>query len=134
MFIAGRHLERRVVEAVRSAGHDDITLAMARLAARIHENGSRLTDLADAAGVTKQTAYVLVEQLVTGGYVERTPDPSDGRARLIRVAPRGRRVQRIARRVEADVLREWEEHLGSRDLERLTDALTRLREITDTAP
>jgi DNA-binding MarR family transcriptional regulator len=107
---------------------------MARLAARIHDNGSRLTELAEAAGVTKQTAYILVEQLVAAGYVRRTPDPTDRRARLIRIEPRGRRVQKVARQVEAEVLQEWQAHLGARDLERLTDALTRLREITDLAP
>jgi DNA-binding MarR family transcriptional regulator len=134
MFIAGRHVERRVIDAVHAAGYTDLTLAMARLAARIDDDGSRLTDLADAAGVTKQTAHILVEQLVAAGYVRRTPDPTDRRARLIRIEPRGRRVQKVARQVEADVLQEWEAHLGARDLERLTDALTRLREITDLAP
>jgi DNA-binding MarR family transcriptional regulator len=134
MFIAGRHVERRVIDAVHSAGYTDLTLAMARLAARIHDNGSRLTELAEAAGVTKQTAYILVEQLVAAGYVRRTPDPTDRRARLIRIEPRGRRVQKVARQVEAEVLQEWQAHLGARDLERLTDALTRLREITDLAP
>jgi DNA-binding MarR family transcriptional regulator len=134
MFIAGRHVERRVIDAVHSAGYTDLTLAMARLAARIHDNGSRLTELAEAAGVTKQTAYILVEQLVAAGYVRRTPDPTDRRARLIRIEPRGRRVQKVARQVEAEVLQEWQAHLGARDLERLTDALTRLREITDLTP
>jgi hypothetical protein len=43
-------------------------------------------------------------------------------------------VQKVARQVEAEVLQEWQAHLGARDLERLTDALTRLREITDLAP
>jgi DNA-binding MarR family transcriptional regulator len=133
MFIAGRHVERRVIDAVHAAGYPDLTLAMARLAARIHDEGSRLTNLAEAAGVTKQTAYILVEQLVAAGYVRRTPDPTDRRARLIRIEPRGRRVQKVARQVEAEVLQEWQAHLGARDLERLTDALTRLREITDVA-
>ena len=130
MFIAHRHAERRILERIHEAGFTDITPAMARLAARLDEGGSRLTALADSAGVTKQTAHVLVEQLIAGGYVRRTPDPQDGRARLIVVAARGRRVTEVARRAEEGLLDEWREHLGARDLQRLTGILTRLREIT----
>lgn len=131
MFIAHRHVERRILERLNAAGFTDITPAMARLAARLDEGGSRLTKLADAAGVTKQTAHVLVEQLIAGRYVQRIPDPHDGRARLIVVIARGERVIAQARRGEQEILDEWREHLGARDLDRLTSILTRLRTITD---
>ena len=133
MFIAHRHAERRVIEAAHAAGYDDLTPAMARLAARLHDDGSRLTDLAESAGVTKQTAHVLVEQLVARRYARRTPDPHDRRARLIVLAARGRRVRDVARGAEEEILQDWEAHLGARDVRRLTEILTRLREITDRA-
>lgn len=131
MFIAWRHLEQRVIAAVEEDGFDDITLAQARLAARIAEGGSRLTDLAEQAQITKQSAGFLVDQLEKAGYVERVPDPSDARARLIRFAERGYAVQRRARKEEAVVLAEWERHLGPRRMAALQEALTSLREITD---
>lgn len=131
MFIAQRHVERAILARLHEAGFADLTPAMARLAARLDEGGSRLTALADSAGVTKQTAHVLVEQLIAGRYVRRTPDPHDGRARLIITAERGKEVTEVARRGEQEILDEWRAHLGSRDLERLTDIMTRLREITD---
>ena len=92
------------------AGYDDITLAQGRIAARLGERGSRLTELADAAQVTKQTAGYLVDQLERAGYVERRPDPTDARARLVCLSDRGRAVQREARTVERRIAREWSRH------------------------
>ncbi|MBO0841575.1 MAG: MarR family transcriptional regulator [Nocardioides sp.] len=131
MFIAYRHAERRIFAALAEAGYDDITLAQGRLAARIDEHGSRLTTLAESAQVTKQTAQHLVDQLEAAGYVERTPDPTDARARLVRLADRGRGVQAAARREEERILQEWTDHLGVRRMKALREALARLREITD---
>jgi len=130
MFIAVRHVETRVIDGVREAGHD-MTLAQARLAARIGEHGTRLTDLAEQAQVTKQSAGFLVDQLEGAGYVERVPDPADARARLVRFTDKGREVVAAARKVERQVLREWQRHLGPERFAALRDALTALREITD---
>ncbi len=88
MFIAYRAMDEQVVRAVRAAGYE-VTVAQARLAQRIAPDGSRLTDLAEQAQVTKQTASLLIAALEREGLVERVPDPADGRARLIRLAPKG---------------------------------------------
>ena len=98
---------------------------------RIAPEGSRLSDLARQAGITKQSAAFLVDQLERLGYVHRGPDPRDGRARLVRIAERGTRSVEIARRVVAQVESEWEAHLGSRRWAQLRSILTDLREITD---
>ncbi len=130
MFIAARHVEQRVLAALREAGHD-LTLAQARLLARVPEDGIRLTQLAESAQVTKQTAGFLVDQVEKAGYVERVPDPTDARARLVMVGPRGRQAQKVARTIERRIEREWAEHLGPDRLRLVTDALSDLRQITD---
>ena len=130
LFVAHRELERRVFEEVRAAGFE-ATMSQARIFQRIDEQGSRVTKLAESAGVTKQTAGYLVDQLEELGYVERVPDPDDARARLVRVTDRGRRAVEVARPVEEQVYAEWAAHLGGADLERLREILTRLREVTD---
>ena len=130
MFVAVRHLESRVLEAVGDAGFD-FTLAQARLIARIGEEGTRLTDLAEQAQITKQSAGFLVDQIEKAGFVERVPDPADARARLVRFTERGREGVRVARKVEGQVLREWRRHLGPERFVALQGALTTLREITD---
>lgn len=131
MFICGRHIETRVMAAITEAGFGDITLAQARIAARISPTGTRLTELAEAAQVTKQTAGFLVDQLERAGYVERVPDPADARAKLVRFAPRGEAVVACARRVEAEVEREWQAHLGRDAYRAMHSALNSLRELTD---
>jgi DNA-binding MarR family transcriptional regulator len=130
-FYPHRAMEARILAALAAAGFDDITAAQGRIAARIGAGGTRLTDLAEQALVTKQTAGHLVDQLERGGYVRRVPDPTDARARLVQMAERGDRVVALARRVEAEVEAEWTAYLGEEATGRLREALTRLREITD---
>ena len=131
LFIPYRALESRVFEALAAAGFDDITTAQARVFQRIGPDGSRLTELARAAQVTKQTAGFLVDQLERAGYVERTQDPSDGRARLIRITTRGAGTIPISAAVIAEIEAEWTEHIGRHRMDRLRKTLSALREITD---
>ena len=98
--------------------------------ARIDPDGTRLTDLAERALITKQTAGFLVDQLERAD-VRRVPDPRDARARLVQIAERGRAAVKVARQTEANVEAEWTAHLGEEAAARLRHALARLREITD---
>lgn len=130
-YIASRAMEARVFGALAAAGFDDITTAQGRVFARIGPKGTRVTDLAAQAGITKQTAGFLVDQLERAGYVRRVPDPADARARLVQIAPRGEGAVAFARAAEAEVEAEWTQHLGKQGTSQLRRALTRLREITD---
>jgi DNA-binding MarR family transcriptional regulator len=131
LFIPYRALEDRVFAALAEAGYDDFTPAQARVLQRIGPDGTRLTELAAAAQVTKQTAGFLVDQLERSGYVRRTPDPTDARARLVRLADRALAAKAVADGVVAAVEQEWRTHLGERRWRQLRDALVRLREVTD---
>ena len=130
-YIAYRSMETRVFEALAAAGFADMTTAQGRVFARIGPNGTRVTELAEQAQITKQTAGFLVDQLERAGYVRRVPDATDARARLVQIAPRGQAAVAIARTVEAEVEAEWTRHLGKQGASQLRRALTRLREITD---
>lgn len=74
---------------------------------------------------------MLVAGLEEKGFVERVPDPRDGRARIIRFTPAGRAAVRRAQRIVLRVEHEWEEHLGPGLAASLREGLTRLRELTD---
>jgi DNA-binding MarR family transcriptional regulator len=130
-FIAYRAMENRVLQDLAAAGFGDITAAQGRIFARIDPDGTRVTDLAERAQVTKQTAGFLVDQLERAGYVRRVPDPRDARARLVQIAERGRAATDVARQTEAAVEAEWTHHLGRASAVQLRQALTRLREIAD---
>ncbi len=131
MFIAYRATENRILEAVHHAGYREITVAQARIAARIGPHGTRLTELAEQAQVAKQTATALVDRLEHAGYVERVVDPTDARARLVRLTARGKDIIPVARAEEARIESEWAAHLGERRMRQLRAALTLLRAITD---
>ena len=131
LFLPYRALENRIFAALAEAGFDDFTPAQARVMQRIGPNGTRLTELAEQAQITKQTAGFLVDQLEKTGYVTRLPDPTDKRARLVCLAEKASSAQRIGAAVVAEVEKEWEEHIGTRRMKQLREALTLLREITD---
>ena len=131
LFIPYRYMEDRIFRAIQDAGFDDWTLAQARVFQRIAAGGSRLTDLADQAQMSKQSAGVLVDQLEHLGYVRRAPDPTDGRARLIVIEERGRRAAEVAATTSSEILAEWRDYLGTRNFTLLRQILDQLREITD---
>ncbi len=105
-------LQKRVEAALEEAGMGDLRRAHHPVLQHLDEDGSRVTDLADRMRVTKQAVAYLVDYLERRGYLERVPDPRDGRAALLRRTERAWEVHRIARRVVEDVQREWADHLG----------------------
>ena len=76
------------------------------------DNGSRLTDLADRSGLTKQAVGEAVAELERKGYLERVPDPEDGRAKIIKLTPRGVDAAHTGRRLFKEIEDEWAERYG----------------------
>jgi DNA-binding MarR family transcriptional regulator len=131
MFIAARSAANRIFEAVQQSGFDDVTIAQSRLMMGVDPGGTRLSVLAERAQIAKQTATALVDKLERAGYVERVPDPTDGRARLVRLTARAEAAIPRARAEEDRIEQEWRAHLGPKRMQQLRDALTELRTITD---
>ena len=131
MFLSFRYAEMKVMDAIGEAGHDDLTLAQARVCARIAPRGSRLTDLAEQAQITKQSAGALVDQLERNGYVARIVDPSDARARLITFTEKGQSLVARARGAEQRVEGEFEQLLGASRMRELRESLSDLRKLVD---
>ena len=131
MYIASRSAANRIFEALQERGFDDATIAQSRLMMGIDPDGTRLSVLAERAHIAKQTATALVDKLERAGYVERVADPTDGRARLVRMTARAKSVISYARAEEERIEEEWRAHLGAERMQQLREALTELREITD---
>jgi DNA-binding MarR family transcriptional regulator len=131
LLIPYRYMEDRIFQAVRDAGFDDLTLAQSKVFQRVDPAGSRLTDLAAAAQMTKQSAGVMVDELERFGYVRRVPDPTDGRARVIQIQERGRRAIEAGKAAHDQIVAEWQAYLGTRNFTMLRQILEQLREITD---
>ena len=90
--------------------------------------GARLTELARAARVTKQSMAALVDSLERGGYVARVADPDDGRAARIRLTARGRRYARDVRRFGRELEARLAGALGDRKVQELRATLEELLE------
>ncbi len=91
-----------------------------------HPEGMWSTDLAARARITKQSMGYLVDYLASRGYAERVPDPSDGRARLIRLTPRGWEMAGEIRRLVIQTEATWAEGIGEERVEELRHLLREL--------
>jgi DNA-binding MarR family transcriptional regulator len=98
---------------LKAAGHPTIRQGHGCVFRFIHEGGSRLTDLAESSGLSKQAVGEVVDDLEKLGYVERAQDPQDGRAKVINLTPQGEDAHRTALGVFADIEREWAERYGA---------------------
>jgi DNA-binding MarR family transcriptional regulator len=74
--------------------------------------GLRLTELAERTHTTKQALRYTINQLEAAGYVERVPDPTDGRAKIIRLTERGWQLRRVGDEIIASIEHECVQRLG----------------------
>lgn len=116
----------RVRARLDREGFIDVTPAQEVALQVLAPAGMRLTDLAAAAGMAKQSMAYLVEQLEQAGYLERVPDQSDARAKLINRTERGWAYQKIAAEVVAELEAEWSDLLGVSDFAEMKRHLGRL--------
>jgi DNA-binding MarR family transcriptional regulator len=121
-------LNARLNAAVAERGFHDLRPALTVVFQHLRDDGSRITELAERAQLTKQTVVYLVNELEQLGYVERVADPHDGRAKLVRATARGEKAVAEARRAAADIEREWEALLGRKRLRELRAGLEELND------
>jgi DNA-binding MarR family transcriptional regulator len=124
---------RRVSTGLADAGFDDLRPAHTAVFQHIEAGGSRLTDLAERAQITKQSMGYLVDYLEQRGYLERRPDPSDRRATLISLTERGWEQIRAALRIISTIEEEWGRLLGEPRMQQLRELLGELRQVTSNA-
>jgi len=121
-----RDFERRARATLRARGHTRLQPSHQVVFASLGRSGTRLTDLAQRASMTKQAMGQIVDDLERLGYVERTPDPDDGRAKLVRFTAAGLDFVCDAAEVLAEIWRDYAELLGEAELEQLQETLRKL--------
>jgi DNA-binding MarR family transcriptional regulator len=123
-----RVFQTTLFERLAAAGLEDARVPHTHVTAYIKAEGSRLTELGAMARMTLPAMSELVDDLERLGIVERRPDPTDGRAKLICLTEAGWDAMRTAREVIAEIERECAELIGERRFEataRALDALLR---------
>jgi DNA-binding MarR family transcriptional regulator len=115
----------QIVDGVVGAGYPQKPKHSA-VFAQIEPEGSRLTDLAGRANITPQAMGELVDELEELGYVERQPDPSDRRAKLIVLTARGRSAVEAGHATIEGIEERITDILGERGHRTLRRLLTKL--------
>jgi DNA-binding MarR family transcriptional regulator len=115
----GDELRRRL----REAGFADIRDGHGCVFGNIPPEGARLTELAERARLTKQAVGECASDLERIGYLERVPDPTDGRAKILRLTPRGREAQDAGNAFIAEIEAEWSERHGEDEVAALRRVL-----------
>jgi DNA-binding MarR family transcriptional regulator len=129
-----RHLGQLLVQLTRlfqnelfaglvAAGLSDARVPHAHVTAYIKAEGSRLTELAAQARVTLPAMSELVDDLERLGIVERRPDPSDRRAKLICLTDAGWDAVRTAHEVIAGIEADWAQRVGAERFESAAQTL-----------
>jgi MarR family transcriptional regulator, temperature-dependent positive regulator of motility len=121
-----RDFERRARTTLQSRGHTELLPSHQVVFAGLGRTGTRLTVLAQNAGMTKQAMGQIVDDLEQLGYVERTPDPRDGRAKIVRFTATGLDFVCDAAEVLDEIWREYSALLGTQELDQLQDTLHKL--------
>ena len=106
-----------------AAGFGDIRPGHGCVFGSIDPEGSRLTDLAERAHMTKQSVGEAATDLVRRGYVERLPDATDGRVKIIRLTDRGREAQRIGLELIDEIEHDWADRYGEAEIAALRETL-----------
>lgn len=115
-----------IADLLRARGYADITPAHIYVFQTPGPDGVRPTELAERALTTKQAMNHLLAGLEDRGYLERVTTPGDGRARVLRLTDRGRRLTELIQAASTDIERRWERQLGTARMNELLRTLDQL--------
>jgi DNA-binding MarR family transcriptional regulator len=126
---ASQSWNERLAEAFRQRGYGDVRPSYGSvLVPLFEEDGLRMNELASRARLAKQTMTTMVRLVEREGYVERRPDPDDGRATRVYLTEQGRRFRPVAERELLRLDARVTARLGERRTASLRAALAQLAE------
>ena len=117
-----------MIAHLSARGFADLTPTFALVMPLLDATGMRSSILAQRTGVTKQAMSQLVRLLEQRGYVEQAPDPSDSRAKVVRLTKHGVALRNACEEVREELHAKAVAVLGKRDLRQLQKSLSRLVE------
>ena len=132
LFKCARLVNERALRRVRERRGIEIRAAHTALFPHIDvTRGSRLTDLAQALGISKQAVGQLVDELSEMGMLERRPDPDDGRAKRVCYTKLGRQGIFDGLAILREEERAMEQALGAERFAQLHAALIALEAMLE---
>ncbi|MBM0231285.1 MarR family transcriptional regulator [Micromonospora sp. STR1_7] len=118
-------VQREIFTRVAEQGFDDARPRHGAVLAYLDPEGTRPGELARLAGRNKQTMGAILDELERLGYVRRTPDPADRRAKLIVPTERGLRFMEISDGVVDQIEQRLSDALGADGYREFRTALGR---------
>jgi DNA-binding MarR family transcriptional regulator len=131
LLLARKGFLRRVSQDMRARGQQELPASFLLLSPFIDAAGTRNSELAERAGVSKQAIGKIVKEYEQIGLLVRDPDERDGRAWRVRITDEGLRQLAQTHRVVARIEQHYESLIGAA---RLADMRQALRMIADDAP
>ncbi len=138
---ASRAMIAALMARVAARGFEGMTPAFAGLIPLLDARGARPSVLAAQAGVSKQAMSQLIREIETRGYIEQVPDPTDTRAKIVRLNKRGvalREACMVARQelhvIAKNALGKNRLAAIQRDLALLTSALSQSHQSKKNSP
>lgn len=125
IFGATRVIERDILKVLAEEGFADIRMVHFNLYRNLELDGTRLTDLALRANMTKQGMQELVDRAEKLGYVQRLPDPHDRRAKIVVFSKRGVKLLEALHKAVIYMERQMAERIGERAVRQMTRLLIR---------
>ena len=129
-----RKVRERVAEGLAEAGYADIRPAHQAVMMNLGRDGTRISELAERAQITKQSMGALVSYLEGRGYVSIEPDPADRRAKIVRLTARGAGSEQPARASLQRMQAELSQRLDQGELDELLRLLRKLNEVLEDSP
>ncbi len=121
-----KDFHKRALARFSEFGHAELQPSHQAVFLYLDLTGARLTRLAERASMTKQAMGQLVDEVERLGYVERRPDPTDGRAKMVCFTDAGRDVVHAGAEIAKEIQEEYASLIGRKDLRTLHDILGNL--------
>lgn len=121
-------LRSNMESQLKEKGFTDISPSHGWIFHHTKQEGSRITELAAIAKITKQSMSALATQLEEAGYVKKKADATDKRAWLLVLTPRGKKVKEVGQEINYQFEKKWEEKLGKKEYSQFRQLLAKLCE------
>ncbi|WUJ71597.1 MarR family winged helix-turn-helix transcriptional regulator [Kribbella soli] len=124
LLLADQEFVRELREHVAAQGFDDQGRSDGFVFRTLSAGPTTISGLAERLEITKQGAGQIVDDMERRGYIERRPDPSDARAKLLHLTEHGQAALSTARKFHQAYERRLRKQFGDEAIDTLRDVLT----------
>jgi DNA-binding MarR family transcriptional regulator len=122
--VPAQAIHRRLIADLNNAGFEGLRIPHMPVLSYPGPDGYRPSELADRAGMSKQAMNQLLQSLEQLGYVRRSDDAEDGRARVVHWTERGKAAWERELEILAEIENDYRATLGDEDFDQLKKLLT----------